>query len=130
MTFESELERGRLVVPRCPECGAVAWPPSDFCGRCLRPAAWEDAPREGTVLEFSRQDGRYFCVADMGGSFRILCGVASGTPARGSRVELERCGIRDGKCFFEVRVLGGPGEDVRGVGVLVEGPDGGEDDGV
>ena len=105
MRFRSELCRGNLVVPVCDSCKKTVWPPSDFCSYCLADTVWEAAPRDGIILEFSRQGGRYFCVAELGRTLRLVCSVASGTPENGRRVRLERCGIRDGSGFFEVRVL-------------------------
>lgn len=106
MTFESDLKEGNFTVPRCPGCRVIVWPPSDFCSRCLQGTVWEKAPSEGVVLEYSGQGGQHFCMAEMGGgSFRIVCRVVSGTPGVGKRVRVEKCGIRGGLHFFDVRVL-------------------------
>ena len=104
MTFESELKKGNFVVSKCQSCGIV-WPPSDFCNRCLGVTVLEKTSTTGVILGFSRQDGKYFCLAEIDGSFGIVGRIMSGIPQMGRQVKIQRCGMRDGSPFFEMSIL-------------------------
>ncbi len=104
MMFESELKKGNLIISKCSHCMMVVWPPADFCNRCMRETVWEDAPLDGIILESSRKDGNYFCIAEIDNSFRIMGSVTSGTPNTGKKVRVKKCGIRNGAWYFELQV--------------------------
>ena len=54
---------GRLVVPRCVECGELVWIPRPFCPRCMVGATeWVELSGHGTIYSFTevhRGDGAY-----------------------------------------------------------------------
>lgn len=86
-----------LRVSRCTRCGLVSWPPAGHCSGCLARTEPADGPRTGVVVEYSRRDGTYFCVADFGGA-RMMCAMGKGSPRPpevGMRVRLAR-GMRGG----------------------------------
>ena len=105
MRFKSDLQKGKFTISACRNCQEIVWPPSDFCSTCLEKTEWEEAPREGVILEFSSKNGQYFCVAEMGDSFCIIGRITSGTAKIGSKVRIEACGVRDGSSFFDMHVL-------------------------
>ena len=93
-----------VAVSRCPDCRNVAWPPSRFCSRCLQETAQEEMPLDGTILEYSKQDGRYFCIAEINCSFRILGRIVSGTPRIGSKIMVENYWNEKGIDYFEMAI--------------------------
>ncbi|RNJ77075.1 MAG: hypothetical protein EB829_07090 [Nitrosopumilus sp. H8] len=101
MTFESELAEGRFRIPECASCKKTVWPPTPYCSRCLGPVRLSDGDHTGTIAEFSRKDGEYFCMVEFG-DVRILAGIRD-APKVGQKVGICRCGISNGDYFFEVQ---------------------------
>lgn len=102
--FETELKKGNFVVSKCNYCDEIVWPPSNFCSKCLGDVTWEKAPITGKILEFSKSNNEYFCVVEMGESFRIIGRVKSGTPKIDQLATLQECGIRNNSYFFEMKL--------------------------
>ena len=51
--WDAALE-GRLVAPRCVQCGTFRLPPSPFCFVCqARDVEWIDLPGTGTIFSFT-----------------------------------------------------------------------------
>ena len=92
--FESELKAGRFVIPECPRCQKIAWPPSESCSKCFGNTVWRTADHTGTLVEHSAKDGKTFCMVEVEGSFRIMGTLeCDGAPAPGQRVRLSSCGF-------------------------------------
>lgn len=107
MNFESELEKGNFVIGTCPKCNRVVWPPSDLCSSCFSNINWKKASLIGKLLEHSKKDNEDFCIAEFEGEIRIMGNLILKTekPKVGSRVKLEKCGIKDGNYAFEMSLI-------------------------
>lgn len=52
--FFAELEQGRIVGSKCPECKRVLVPPRIFCEECfVDTEEWVEVSTQGTVLTFA-----------------------------------------------------------------------------
>lgn len=104
--FESELKSGKFVIPECPSCKVVIWPPSNFCSNCLGKVKWRKSNGIGKILEYSKKDDAYFCLAEFENKIRImgLLKIHSNQPKVGGKVKLESCRM-DGKNYNFLMVL-------------------------
>jgi uncharacterized OB-fold protein len=51
--FWEAARRGRLVIQRCGDCGALRWPPLAGCPECRsREATWDEVDPQGTIWSF------------------------------------------------------------------------------
>jgi uncharacterized OB-fold protein len=51
--FWAAAGRGRLVIQRCRDCGALRWPPLAGCPECRsRDATWDEVAPQGTIWSF------------------------------------------------------------------------------
>jgi uncharacterized OB-fold protein len=101
MNFEEQLRNGNFQIAECINCKKIVWPPSDFCNQCLNEVCWRKCSNEGKIIEFSKQNNFYFCLAEFENNIKIIGKISSGIPEKDKQVRLERCGIKDGKYFFE-----------------------------
>lgn len=52
--FWAATREGRLVMPRCANCGYLQWPPERMCPECqTREREWEDVPTTGTLWSYA-----------------------------------------------------------------------------
>ena len=102
MNFESELKKGRFLIPECKYCDKIVWPPSEFCNQCFKEVSWRNSSYEGKIIEFSKQNNDYFCLVEIEKSIKIIGKISSGIPKIGQKVKIERCGIKDESYFFEM----------------------------
>jgi len=100
MIFESELKNGRFVVPECPKCQKLVWPPSESCPRCFGNVVWRTADEPGMLVEYSAKDGRLFCMVEFENSIRVMGALECDTaPVDGQKVKVLKCGF-DGSPKF------------------------------
>lgn len=61
--FWQGTAQGRLVLPRCEDCGVTIWYPRSFCPKCgSRNVAWFEATGHGQIYSFTecyRGSGEY-----------------------------------------------------------------------
>lgn len=52
--FQAGLERGEVVMPRCPDCGDTTFPPREMCSTCASTARpdWVRVSGDGTVWTY------------------------------------------------------------------------------
>lgn len=105
MSFELELKKGNFLLSECDHCKKIVWPASELCNECLRKNSWRKCTGEGKIIEFSKKENTYFCVAEIENSIKILGEIISGTPKIGQRVIIIDCGIADDKYFFKMKLL-------------------------
>lgn len=105
MTFENELKNGNFVISECKNCDKIIWPPSEFCNQCLKKNLWRECSREGKIIEYSKQNEKYFCVAEIENSIRVMGEIISGLPEVGKNVCITKFGILDNSYFLKMNVL-------------------------
>jgi len=105
MNFESELKKGEFLISECIKCKKIVWPPSEFCNQCLGNNSWRKCSGLGKIIEYSKKEQTYFCVAKIEDSIKIMGEVISGTPKNGAQIKISDCGISDGNYFFKIRVI-------------------------
>ena len=105
MKFESELKKGNFFLSECPKCKKVVWPPSDYCDHCLNEVNWRKSSGEGKLLEFSSQNGRIFCVAEIEDNLRLMGQIISGVPEIGKKVVITECMIDNGNPIVKMKVF-------------------------
>jgi len=105
MTFEDELKKGNFQVAECINCKKIVWPPSDFCNQCFSEIRWRKCSNEGKIIEFSKQNNIYFCLAEFENSIKIIGKISSGVPDKAQQVRIERCGIKNDDYFFEFSLI-------------------------
>jgi hypothetical protein len=105
MTFEDELRKGNFQVAECTDCKKIVWPPSDFCNQCFQEIRWRKCANEGKIIEFSKQNNNYFCLAEFENTIKIIGKVASGIPTKDQQIRMERCGMIDDNYFFEFSLI-------------------------
>ncbi len=104
--FESELEKGNFMIPECPKCNGVVWPPSKYCSHCFGKIKWRKSDGIGKILEFSKNKDAFFCLVEFEKKIRILgkLKINSKTPKIQKNVKLESCSM-EGKNYNFTLVL-------------------------
>ena len=105
MNFEAELEKGNFVVSECHKCKKIVWPPSEFCNVCLKEVSWRKSSGEGKILEFSRQNENFFCVAEIENSIRLIGKIVSGLPEVGKKVKIESCSVEGQDYVLNMKII-------------------------
>ena len=105
MSFELELKKGNLLISECDHCKKIVWPPSELCNECLCENSWRKCAGKGKIIEFSKKENTYFCVAEIESSIKILGEIISGTPKIGQQVIIIDCGMVEHNYFFKLKVL-------------------------
>lgn len=104
--FETELKKGKFMIPECISCNEVIWPPSDYCNLCFKKVKWRQSNGVGNVLEFSRKDNTFFCLAQFENKIRILGTLRSTTePKIGQKVKLESCNVNGQNYRFSMVLI-------------------------
>lgn len=90
--FEDELKNNNFVCSKCMKCQHWVWPPSEYCNKCLGNVTWNTVPKHALLVEVSRKDGRYFCIAEFENSIRVF-GTISGPfqPSKDQNLILDYC---------------------------------------
>ena len=93
--FETELKKGNFVIPECPACKELVWPPSDYCSLCFGELKWKKSDRIGKILEYSRKEDTFFCLAEFEKKIRIIGTLKTNLkhPDIGKKVKLDSCSI-------------------------------------
>jgi hypothetical protein len=92
--FEAELKNGRFIIPECPKCQKVIWPPSEFCTQCFGNTVWCAVSDSGTLVEYSAKDGAMFCIVEFENSIRIMGSLhCDKTPVIGQKIKISSCGF-------------------------------------
>ena len=106
MNFEKELMKGNFMISTCPKCEITVWPPNNICSKCFGAVNWEKCSEVGKLVEFSKENEKYFCLAEFDRGVRIM-GVltASSEPKIGQKVELEKASMHDGNYCFEMNTI-------------------------
>ncbi len=92
----------------CLRCGAGTWPPNEICSRCFGPTGRQSLAKTGKIIEFSRKNGVYFCLAEFGPAVRIMGSLLTPAPKIGQQVRLLQGGA-PGRYRFEL--VRGPIDD-------------------
>lgn len=105
MSFESELKKGNFLISECEYCKKIVWPFSEWCNQCLGKNSWRKCTGKGKIIEFSKKEKTYFCVAEIENSIKLLGEIISDTPKIGKSVIIIDCGISDNNYFFKMKML-------------------------
>ncbi len=90
--FEQELKNNNFVCSFCSKCNKLVWPPSEYCNNCFSNVTWVPVSRKARLIEFSRKDDKYFCVAELESGIRLMGTVESKSELRiGQPVVLIQC---------------------------------------
>ena len=101
MSFESKLSKGEFCIPECDGCKKIVWPPSEVCSYCFGNVYLKKGNFEGKIIEFSRQNGQYFCMVEFESMIRIMAKIFV-VPEIGKSVKILKCGISNGNYYFQV----------------------------
>src|SRR5690348_12882112 len=95
--FENELKNGRFVCSECPQCDKLVWPPSDFCNVCFSKVKWRPITKKGKLIEFSKKDNIFFCIAEFENTIRVMGELETGlkNPSVGQDIDLVKCDYVD-----------------------------------
>jgi uncharacterized OB-fold protein len=104
MNFELELKKGNFLKSECKHCNKIVWPPSEFCNQCLNETLWNKCSKTGKIIEFSKKEDTYFCVAEIESSIKIIGEIVDGIPEIGKQVTVIDCGISNESYFFKMKV--------------------------
>jgi uncharacterized OB-fold protein len=104
LNFKEALNKGNFLISECEFCKKIVWPPSEFCNQCLNENSWRKCSRIGTIIEFSKKEKTYFCVAKFENSIQLIGELISGTPKKNGGVEIVECGITNNNYFFKMIV--------------------------
>jgi len=105
LNFELELKKGNFVISECNHCKKIVWPPSEFCDQCLGKNSWRKCSDIGKIIEFSKKENTYFCVAEIDNSIKIMGEIVSGIPKIDQQVRIVECGIENKNYFFKMKIL-------------------------
>jgi len=105
--FEQELKNNNLVCSQCDKCRKLVWPPSEFCNKCFSEVRWRSVSRIAKLVEFSRSNGEFFCIAEFDGGIRVMGTVENVSDLQvGKSLFLVKCDY-DGKEKFVFQTLNG-----------------------
>lgn len=105
MKFENELKKGVFLVGKCPKCNKVTWPPSDYCDMCFGELDWKESKYDGKLIEFAKKNDENFCIVEIDEGIRIMGTlITDSKPEIGSKIRLEKCGIKNGNYSFVMRL--------------------------
>jgi len=105
MNFESELKKGNFMVTECNNCQKIVWPPSIFCNKCFKKTQWRKSTGEGKIIEFSKKDDQFFCIAEIENSIKIIGQIDYGIPAVGDKIRILECGMVDENMHVKLEIL-------------------------
>jgi hypothetical protein len=91
--FETELKNGRFVIPECPRCQKVIWPPSEYCTQCFGNVVWRTVNDSGILVEYSSKDGKMFCIVEFENSIRVMGSLHCKNPVIGQKIKVSSCGF-------------------------------------
>ena len=105
--FETQLAEGNFVISECTSCSRVVWPPSDYCNNCLGKVNWKKSNRTGKIIEFSKKDNDFFCLAEFEKNIRIIGKLKanSHSPEVGKEVILESCRLNENVYQFTMKLI-------------------------
>ena len=106
--FESELEKGNFVTSECTKCNEIVWPPTEICNKCLDDVQWRKVQTKAKLIEFSKKDGKGFCIAEFEKKIRIISTLKlseSDEPKIGQDIKLEHCGFKNGNYSFTFSLI-------------------------
>ena len=100
--FKNELKNGKFVCSECPECNKLVWPPSDFCNVCFSKVKWRQIIKKGKLIEFSKKDDIFFCIAEFENTIRVMGELETWLkiPLVGQDLDLVKCDYTDKEKFF------------------------------
>ena len=100
--FENELKNGKFVCSECPKCNKLVWPPSDFCNICFSKVKWRLVSKKGNLIEFSKKDDIFFCIAEFENTIRVMGELETWLkiPLVGQDLDLVKCDYTDKEKFF------------------------------
>lgn len=91
--FEEELKKGKFVCSECLNCKKLVWPPNEHCNRCFGQVIWRPVSQTAKLIEFSKKDNMFFCVAEFENEIRIMGSLqTSSVPQIGQELKLIKCG--------------------------------------
>ena len=105
MNFETELAKGIFVINECINCKKIIWPPSKLCNYCFNETIVREGNKKGKIIEYSKRDTEYFCLAEFEGNIRIIGTISEGTPKEDNEIEIIKCGIKDNTYFFNFKLI-------------------------
>lgn len=98
--FEQELKNNNFLCSYCSKCSILVWPPSDLCNKCFSDVNWRPVLRTAKLIEFSRKDKEYFCIAEFEGKIRVMGNIENASNLQvGQSLILAKCDY-DGKEIF------------------------------
>jgi uncharacterized protein len=105
--FESELAKGVFMIPQCLSCKDIVWPPSVYCNHCLGKVNWKKSEGIGKIVEYSKTDDTFFCLAEFEEKIRIMgkLNVNSGIPEIGKNVKMDSCRVEGNNYNFTMRLI-------------------------
>lgn len=90
--FEEGLKKGKFVCSECQKCKKLVWPPSDYCNRCLGQVKWRPVSQTAKLIEFSKKDNNFFCIAEFEDEIRIMGSLQTDKkPIIGQDLKLIKC---------------------------------------
>ena len=105
MNFESELKKGNFVISECHHCKKIVWPTSKFCNECFKKTFWRKSHGKGEIIEFSKIDNQFFCIAEIENSIKIIGQIDSGIPTVGDKVKISKCGFVNGNMHVKLKII-------------------------
>ena len=105
MNFESELKKGNFMISECKRCKRITWPPSEICDQCFGNTVLRKSSGKGKIIEFSKKDQAYFCIAEIEDSVRVFGQIESGFPKIGDSVSIAKCGLTDKNMQIRLKIL-------------------------
>ncbi|MDX1596026.1 MAG: hypothetical protein R3327_03710 [Nitrosopumilaceae archaeon] len=66
---------------------------------------YRDGKKQGKLLEFSKKNLQYFCVAEFENKIKLFGEVVEGTPRQNASVELKECDMVDESYLFKMIMM-------------------------
>lgn len=105
MNFESELKKGNFMITDCNYCEKIVWPSKNFCNQCFRETKWRKSSGIGKILEFSKKNGKYFCLVEIENAIKFIGQMDSEIPEIGNKVKITDCDLRDNNLHVKLKIL-------------------------
>ena len=67
---------------------------------------YRDGKKRGRLLEFSKKNLQYFCIAEFENTIKLFGEIVEGIPRHNAVVDLKECYMKDGDYLFKMTIVG------------------------
>ena len=94
----------KFIIAECIQCKNILWPPTKFCNNCFSNTTYREGKKHGKIIEYSKKNNQYFCIAEFEGKIKLFGKIIEGTPRKNDWVNLKEIHMENNSYFFKMSV--------------------------